>query len=105
MTFGEGLEALARQTASRAEWAHEQLREGLTDPPGGKIEILLTDAVDMANGAASPFPHNRIILYAPPPTDVAQLAFTADWLELLVLHELVHIFHLDDAGGIWGGVA
>lgn len=101
VTFGEGLEALARQTATRAEWAHARLREGLVDPPGGKIEILLTDAVDTSNGMASPFPHNRIVLYAPPPTDVAELAFTADWLELLILHELVHTFHLDDAGGLW----
>lgn len=104
VTFGEGLEPLARQAAARAEWAYEQLRLQLTDPPSGKIEIVLTDAVDYANGLATPFPTNRIVLYAQPPTDVAELAFTTDWLELLVLHELVHIFHLDEAHGVWGAL-
>src|SRR5690606_3923528 len=104
VTFGEGLEPLARQAAARAEWAYEQLRLQLTDPPSGKIEIVLTDAVDYANGLATPFPTNRIVLYAQPPTDVVELSFTTDWLELLVLHELVHIFHLDEAGGIWSAL-
>src|SRR5690606_20003278 len=99
-----GLDSLAHRTAARAEWAYELLAEELTEPPAGRIDIVLTDAVDLANGSATPLPTNRIVLYADPPTEVAELAYTTDWLELLVLHELVHVFHLDRAGGVWGAL-
>ena len=101
VTFPEGLELLGRETAARAEWAYELLSRELVDPPARRIDIVVTDDVDYANGSATPLPTNRIVLHAHPPTDTPELAYTADWLELLVLHELVHIFHLDHAGGIW----
>lgn len=104
VNFVAGLDSLARRTAARAEWAYDVLSRELTDPPDGRIDIVLTDAVDLANGSATPFPTNRIVLYAHPPVDVTELAFTTDWLELLVLHELVHIFHLDQAEGMWEGL-
>lgn len=104
VNFVAGLDSLAHRTAARAEWAYDVLSRDLTDPPDGRIDIVLTDAVDLANGSATPFPTNRIVLYAHPPVDVTELAFTTDWLELLVLHELVHIFHLDQAEGLWEGL-
>lgn len=55
----------------------------------------------MSNGLAGPFPRNRIIAYIQPPASDPALANHDDWLELLILHELVHIFHLDYAGGVW----
>src|SRR5690606_439033 len=97
VNYMEGLDSLAERTAVRAEWAYDLLSARLTRPPRGRIDIVLTDAVDYANGSATPLPTNRIVLYAHPPADVAELSFTTDWLELLVLHELVHIFHLDQA--------
>ena len=104
VNYMAGLDSLANRTAARAEWAYGLLARELVEPPRGKIDIVLTDAVDLANGSATPLPTNRIVLYADPPTDVAELAFTTDWLELLVLHELVHIFHLDEAGGVWAAL-
>ena len=101
VTYMEGLDTLASRAAARAEWAYDVLAAEFTSPPRGKIEIVLTDGVDYANGLATPLPTNRIVLYAHPPTDVAELSYTTDWLELLVLHELVHIFHLDQSGGVW----
>ena len=102
VTFPAGMEEMAGRTASRAEWAHDLLAREFISPPSGRIDIVLTDDVDLANGSATPLPTNRIVLHAYPPTDVPELAFTTDWLELLVLHEMVHIFHLDYAGGVWG---
>ena len=101
VTFPEGLELLGRRTAARAEWAYELLSRELVAPPAGRIDIVVTDDVDYANGSATPLPTNRIVLHAHPPADTPELAYTTDWLELLVLHELVHIFHLDHAGGAW----
>jgi Tol biopolymer transport system component len=101
VSFVADLEGVARRAAERAERAYALLAEELVEPPRGKIELLLADNVDFANGYATPLPTNRIVLYAHAPVDNAELSFYEDWLELLILHELVHIFHLDTAGGVW----
>lgn len=101
VTFEAGLEPLARRAAERAEYAYDLLSRELVEPPRGRIDLVLANNVDYANGYATPFPTNRIVVYAHPPADEPSLAFTHDWVELVVLHELVHIFHLDRAEGIW----
>lgn len=104
VTFGPGLEELARHAARRAEVAYARLAAELTSPPDGKVDILLTDAVDVSNGFAMPFPGNRIVLYARPPVDVMGLAYFDDWMDLVVTHELVHTFHLDATGRVGRGL-
>ena len=98
VTFPERLEDLARRAADRAEWAHARLSEGFIRGPGGTIDVVVTDHVDAANGYATPFPSNRIVLYARPPVDSFLLGHFDDWMELLIVHELTHIFHLDRRG-------
>ncbi|NIP58251.1 MAG: hypothetical protein GWM92_08295, partial [Gemmatimonadetes bacterium] len=58
------------------------------------------DASDATNGLAFLFPRNWIMIGAPPPTDGVALAFFDDWIELVVVHELAHIFHLDRTGAL-----
>lgn len=53
------------------------------------------------NGYATPFPSNRIVVYAHPATDQEGLRNYSDWNELVVTHELTHIFHLDRTRGVW----
>ncbi len=53
------------------------------------------------NGYASPFPSNRIVIYAHPPVSTAEFRNYDDWSRLVITHELTHIFHLDRADGIW----
>lgn len=100
VTYHGELELLARRAASVAERAHAVLREELADPPAGPIDLLVSDNVDYTNGFASHFPSPRITVYARPPTAAPQLAFARDWLELVVVHELVHIFHLEESGAV-----
>lgn len=104
VTFGPGLEELARHAARRAEVAYTRLAAELAKPPAGKIDIVLTDFIDISNGFASPLPTNRITLYARPPLDHLSLGYFDDWLDLVVTHELAHIFHLDAAGGLGRGL-
>ncbi len=40
------------------------------------------------------------MLYARPPADHLALAYSDDWLELLIIHELAHVFHLDYGGAV-----
>lgn len=100
VTFSPGLESLARHTAHRAELARAWLAEELARPPRGKIDIVLTDFADLSNGFATPFPSNRITLYARPPVDHLALSNFSEWIDLVLTHELAHIFHLDAAGGL-----
>jgi Tol biopolymer transport system component len=97
--FPAGMEALGRRAAARAEVARAQLAEALVPPPAGKIELVVSDDTDYANGFATPFPYNRVVIYAHPPVDDLSLDFYDDWLTLVITHELVHVFHLDYARG------
>ncbi len=97
--FTPALEPLGRRAAERAETAYTALAAGLVTPPRGKIDLVLSDNVDYSNGYATPLPSNRIVIFAHPPVDLPELAFYDDWLQLVVTHELAHIFHLDYADG------
>lgn len=98
--FADGMETLARRTLANAEWAYARLNEHLRAPQGF-IDIVLADNVDFANGYATPFPSNRIVIYARPPVDEYALRNHEEWSRTVVLHEMVHIFHLDRADGPW----
>jgi hypothetical protein len=98
--FTPPLEEEARRAAVNAERAYTQLSAELV-PPRGTIDLVVADNVDYVNGYATPFPSNRIVLFAHPPTDASGLRNYADWNALVVTHELTHIFHLDRSRGIW----
>lgn len=111
VTFPSGLESLARRAGARAERAWAALAEAFVEPPSGTIDILLTDHTDVSNGFAQVRPSNRITVFARPPADDLGLGYFDDWMELVVTHELAHVFHLDRAGplgrflrGIFGRV-
>jgi hypothetical protein len=98
--FTPPLEAEARRAAANAERAYTALSTELV-PPRGTIDLVVSDNVDYVNGYATPFPTNRIVVFAHPPTDASGLRSYDDWNSLVVTHELTHIFHLDRARGIW----
>jgi hypothetical protein len=99
--FTPPLEEAAQRAAAQAEVAWQKLAAELR-APGGVIDLVVADNVDFTNGSATPFPTNRILIYATPPTASRSLRFYNDWSELVITHELVHIFHLDRSGGWWG---
>ena len=99
--FAEGLEPVARRAAAYAEEGYAALTEAYVRPPAGRIELLVADNVDFANGTATPIPRNRVLVYAREPVDEMALAHHDDWMRLVVIHELAHIFHLDHAEGFW----
>ena len=99
--FSPGLEELARRTAVNADSAYERLARELPTPRH-PIDIIVTDHIDWANGSATPFPTNRIVIHARPPVDELSLRNHGDWNLALVTHEMAHVFQLDRAEGWWG---
>ena len=98
--FTPALEQEARRAAVNAERAYTALSSELV-PPRGTIDLVVSDNVDYVNGYATPFPSNRIVVFAHPPTDQSGLRSYDDWNSLVITHELTHIFHLDRSRGIW----
>jgi hypothetical protein len=99
--YEPGLEHVARRVAVQAEAAYDTLSRFMK-PPRGKIDVIIGDNVDAPNGYATPYPTNRIGIYATPPVFDNGLRFTDDHINLVLTHELAHVFHLDRADGWWG---
>jgi hypothetical protein len=95
VTYPADLLPLAQRTAARAEAAWDALALQFVRPPEGKVDLVLTDHADISNGFTRVFPSNRIVVYAPPPVDGFGLPHMDEWLELVVTHELAHVFHED----------
>lgn len=98
VTFPKGMETLARRAGNRAELAWAELSRDFVKAPPGKIDLLLTDHVDLTNGSARVTPSNRITVFARPPVDDPSLGYMDDWMELVITHELTHIFELSETG-------
>jgi len=71
-------------------------------PPRSRIDLVVADNADEANGYATTYPRPRIVIYLMPPAGDLELEAYDRWLRLVVTHELAHIFHLDLARGWWG---
>lgn len=98
VTYPLRLRALATRVADHAARARVGLVEQFDEAPPDTIDIVVTDHTDASNGFATVAPWNRITIFAPPPIEGFELAYFDDWLELVVTHELAHIFHLDRRG-------
>ncbi|HUF31470.1 MAG TPA: hypothetical protein VMM77_12535 [Gemmatimonadaceae bacterium] len=98
--FTPELESVARRGAAQAESSYAALAARL-HPPRGRVDLVFADNVDFTNGFATPVPTNRIVVYTTPPVNVRSLRYYDDWMHTIIAHELVHIFHLDRARGIW----
>jgi Tol biopolymer transport system component len=103
VTFPRGMEGMARRAGDRGERAWSLLEERFVPGPKGKVDMVITDHADISNGYTKVFPSNRIVIFAPPPLDGYSLTHMDEWLDLVVTHELVHVFHQDRTLGLTSG--
>ena len=98
--FHEGCEATARKAAALADEILERhtARYGQTV---GRVQIVIVDAQDDANGFASPIPYPLVTIRAVAPDGGDGFGNYDDWLRLVLTHELAHVVHLEEAHGLW----
>ncbi len=92
--------ALAEQVIEAAGDSLGRIEEVLGWELERDLTIVLSDDYDSANGSASVLPYPVVRLHAHPPSLDNALAGPGAWIRRLVLHELVHIAHLQRAGGV-----
>ncbi|MCB9536426.1 MAG: hypothetical protein H6704_09190 [Myxococcales bacterium] len=95
-----GLDAVAYRAARLCEEAHRVLSPYFARRATQRVQVVLTDFGDSANGSASALPYPHINLFAAPPKLDGNLNDYDDWLRLLVFHEYVHILQLDQTRGL-----
>ncbi len=100
--FEEDARPAALRVGNVAERAYLVLAGELAWTPRDKIDVVLYSGVDHANGFASPLPFNRTGIFLTAPLD-GELLDRGDWLELVLVHELTHVFHMDKAHGVPAG--
>jgi Tol biopolymer transport system component len=87
--------AFAQHAAAVAERAFRLNTRYLNWKPTGRVDIVLNDQVDQANGFASSLPYNFIYAYGAPPGTLNELNDFDDFVKLLITHEFTHVVHLD----------
>lgn len=98
--YHEPLESVARRVAAILATIDEPLSESLEHRFGGRLQVVLTDGTDSANGSATAIPYPIMRLFATAPDDLSALGDYDDWYATLVIHEHTHILHLDNIGGL-----
>ncbi len=94
--FHDGGKEIAARAAVIAEEAHQHLAPELRWEPVAKTRLILADVSDAANGLATPFPFNRIIIYLSSPLEEPfSITDNEEWLRIVITHEYAHILHLD----------
>jgi WD40 repeat protein len=99
--YHQGEEALAQRAVVLAEDVHARLAPRMKSQPHDRTNIVLVDALDDANGSATPLPYNLITLYITQPFggSVFGASNYDDWMRMLITHEYTHIVQLDMQNG------
>ena len=100
VSYPEPLALVARRVLAIAEHSNASMAPLLGHQPKKRVQIVLTDEIDAANGSATPLNYNVIRLYVSAPGDLSVLGDFDDWMTVLVTHEHAHILYTDNIGGL-----
>jgi Tol biopolymer transport system component len=104
ITYPAPHDSLGARAARFAERAWLELSARLNDPPGAEVELVVSDDIDVANGYAFVAPYPGIVVYAHPPFGDLDILEYSDWFDVVISHEMAHVFHLDEARGVGGAL-
>jgi len=97
--FHDGEEQIVRDFIPIANKIHDEVTNYLSWVPEDKVDVVFTDEFDISNGWATVFPNTNTHIFLSAPDDVNSLEDHNGWLEMVFLHEYIHIVHLDKARG------
>ncbi|MGD8926645.1 MAG: hypothetical protein PVG20_07330, partial [Thioalkalispiraceae bacterium] len=97
--FHNGAEKIARDFIPIANKVHDDVTGYFNWEPRDKVDVVLTDEFDLSNGFATIFPRTNTNIFLAAPDDLNSLEDHNGWLEMVFLHEYIHIVHLDKARG------
>jgi hypothetical protein len=101
VVFPVELTKQAERVANLYEEAHQNLKKELQWEAYYRVNILVVDNADAANGATTPISRFGMILYLTPPDPFFSTNSYDDWLKLLVYHEYTHFLNMDATRGFW----
>lgn len=93
--FHEAGRPWAERALAAGQDAWAQLEAWTGRRPAGPVHVVILPDGDETNALATPLPRNTIRIYPLEPRPPSLLAEYSDWIALLMIHELTHIFHLD----------
>lgn len=102
--YPDDTRALAIRVGRMAEAESDALARLFAFKLEGMVDIVLSDNSDFANGSAQVLPRNTIRLFLSAPTELTGLSSYEDWLRILVIHELAHLYDIDQAHGFTRGL-
>ena len=93
-------EGIARRVeAILREWAPPLIKY-FSYVPRDTVHLVIDSQMRTANGFAAVWPRNSILLYNFPPLGKEHLHVNDDWPKSLVVHEFIHILHMEQTHGI-----
>jgi len=97
--FHEGCDEPAARAASIAEEVHALLAPRVGWTPRARTQLIIADDDDSADGWATTYPYNQILITPTPPLGEPGFGTTRydDWLRLVITHEYAHVLLLDMA--------
>ncbi|MEE8409003.1 MAG: BamA/TamA family outer membrane protein [Myxococcota bacterium] len=98
--YPDGGRNFALRVSRLAEEVLDDVTELFGFVPEGRIELILSDASDRANGSAQVMPRNTVRMFLTAPTELTGLSSYDDWLRILLVHELAHICDIDQSWGL-----
>src|SRR5262245_16475893 len=98
--FHQGIERVADEFSGMAEDVYLTLQDEIRWRPNPRIQVVLVDRTDSANGFATAIPYPAITIYVTAPTEGSTLSLYEEWNRAIFTHELTHVLHLDTNHGI-----
>ncbi len=101
VTFPAELLDAARKTTNYYEEAHGFLSKALKWQPRSKVQIVVINNGDQANGLTSALGRLGMVIYVTPPEPFYSTNYYDDWLRLLVIHEYTHFLNMDATQNVY----
>ncbi len=100
INFHQGEEQLADELSQSCEQIYATMSAELDHKLQMKVEVVLVDRTDRANGFATAIPYNTITIYVTAPQEDETLSLYEDWSEAILTHELTHVLHMETHDGV-----